>query len=130
MPIETRFDAACGVFVHVLAGVPTRTALQEAALARGRHGGAGPGTPVLWDLTGLDAAQVGLGEMRPIFAAVAQRRARGEVAPRIALLAPSDLIYGVARMYASYVASEMPELAVFRTAEEALAWLTPGAASP
>jgi hypothetical protein len=130
MPIETRLDAAHDVFVHVVTGIPTLAEVQSAAQARAGCGDGGAASGVLWDLRGLDAARYGVPQMRPLLAAVRSRRERGEPAPRVALLAPSDLIYGVARMYASYAESDFPAVAVFRSEAEALAWLRPAAASP
>ena len=46
-------------------------------------------------------------------------------ATRVALLAPEDLSYGLARMYQAYQDTEnkAPDFKVFRSREEALSWL-------
>lgn len=50
---------------------------------------------------------------------------RGEA--RVALIAPDDLRYGVARMIEALGTSENLRMQVFRTFDDAIAWACPGA---
>lgn len=43
--------------------------------------------------------------------------------PKTAVIAPSDLSYGLTRMYNAMSSDAVREFAVFKTAEEGLAWL-------
>ena len=44
---------------------------------------------------------------------------------RVAIVAPRDVVYGVGRMYEAYRERTPGAVQVFRTMEEALAWLRP-----
>jgi hypothetical protein len=58
------------------------------------------------------------------FASIVELRSEdAEVAPKIAVVAPRDLSFGLARMYEAFADSIPWKLAIFRSAEDALAWL-------
>ena len=74
----------------------------------------------LWDFRGCTMDLSGE-ELREIAEVGAER---DEEPGRVALLADSDLIYGLGRMYEVIRSSPSAEYRVFRTEPEALAWLT------
>lgn len=73
----------------------------------------------LWDLS--CGVQFDNREIRQIAnAALRQAQPPGS---RVALVGPDDLSFGLGRVYAAYRESEQTHVEVFRTREEALAWL-------
>ena len=82
-----------------------------------------PGTPRCYDVSKLDTAMLTVKEMRRI-ASFASIHKKELGAGKIAMVASRNLEYGFARMLSVLVTQfEMAELEVFRTREEALAWL-------
>ncbi|MCG7853750.1 MAG: hypothetical protein MIO92_14620 [Methanosarcinaceae archaeon] len=83
-----------------------------------------PGTPRCYDVSGLDSGSLTIDEMRRIasFAAIHKDQLGGG---KIAMVASRDLEYGFSRML-SVLATQFgkSDLEVFRTREEALAWLS------
>jgi hypothetical protein len=58
------------------------------------------------------------------FAAIAQKRFQGNSAkPMVAVIAPQDVAFGLARMYDVFANTVSWNFAVFRTSGEALDWL-------
>jgi hypothetical protein len=58
------------------------------------------------------------------FAVIAQKRLQGNnTKPMVAVIAPRDVSYGLARMYEALSHAVSWNFAVFRTAGEALSWL-------
>ena len=79
-----------------------------------------PGTRFLLDETGFRALSIGPREMREI--AATWRATVHLPQARVAVVAPSPLVYGLNRMAISL--ADADNVAVFRTREEAEAWLT------
>jgi hypothetical protein len=83
-----------------------------------------PGTPRCYDVSKLDTDSLTVKEMRRIagFASIHKKELGGG---KIAMVASRNLEYGFARMLSVLVTSfGESDLEVFRTREEALAWLS------
>lgn len=81
-----------------------------------------PGLGTLWDLRSADVSRMTSEDLRRMRSSRAQLRDRRGHS-RVALLADSDLTFGIARM--SGTIAELPGLpiGVFRTEAEAIVWL-------
>lgn len=123
MTVKSTIDPNSGVIVHAVTGTLDLDEVVGALERILNHPLFTPGSDVLWDFSyaitgGLDAR-----ELRSLVRRVGERMdGRGE-GYKIALVAPRDVDYGLARMYEAY-ASELPvELSVFRSSGEAWDWL-------
>ncbi len=122
MPIETTRDEARSLTTHAGLGEVTMEELLDAMSAFYEQG---PTTLVMWDMTRLERPpEFGADEARLMVAKAAEH---GPTRPggRTALVAPSDLTFGLGRMTQAYTDSQPDALAfrVFRNREQALAWL-------
>ena len=81
-----------------------------------------PGYRSFVDLSGADLCRVDANAVRRA-AEVVGRFEHGDERVRVALLAPSDVAFGLARMYGTLVESFQREVRVFRDAAAACAWL-------
>lgn len=79
-------------------------------------------THVVVDLSAVTTLQVSTVELRWIIDAD-RRLAVAIPRLRIAVVAPKDVVFGIARMYEAYGPAPGWDVNVFRTAEEAAAWL-------
>ena len=122
---EIRFDAAKS---HVVVTVGDRLPIElfQDTMKRLTSSEAfPPGTPTIWDLRRLTPAAL----TEPYLRQVVEVRARyqSRYRTRVAHVADSPLAYGMLRMYESLseAVDAIPErhFAVFRTMEEAEAWL-------
>ena len=80
-----------------------------------------PGMPGLIDCRGVKSL-FSISDLRKT-AADAKRRPEMRVPGRAAVLASSNLVYGLLRMYEVFSDGDPVEIRVFRKPEEALAWL-------
>ena len=77
---------------------------------------------ILWDLRGVEAGSASSVDMREI--ATHQLQDRPSLpAAKAAAVAPSDLGFGMARMMEAFVTETPVDFQVFRTLDEATAWL-------
>lgn len=78
----------------------------------------------LWDLTHASAAEINPARIREIQSALVGQ-VRGRTGGKTAVVAPNDVVFGVARQYEALARSHnLPmEMQVFRSNEEALRWL-------
>ncbi|MBW2446411.1 MAG: hypothetical protein JRG83_10830 [Deltaproteobacteria bacterium] len=81
-----------------------------------------PGYRSWFDLTDAEPGDVG-GEFVRRAADIARRFDERTGPVRVAVLAPDDLTFGLARMYSLLVGSLQREVRVFRSAADARAWL-------
>ncbi|MCE1205581.1 MAG: hypothetical protein LWW79_13365 [Holophagaceae bacterium] len=118
-----------GVFVvktSGLAELPIFLAFIDALLA---HPAWGPGARLLVDHRALDVSPFTFGAVQEL-ADQCARRAQAIGPARIALLVADDLGYGMNRMWAALVQGRLDFTgSIFKSQEEALAWLTEGAPS-
>ncbi len=81
-----------------------------------------PGTNGLIDTTELTDLDLGAGSIRHL-ASLAERADALWEGGRWAVIAPRDLVYGMARMYQAIRSGAPYEIEVFRARDEALRWL-------
>ena len=84
----------------------------------------GPTALVLWDFSDADISALSTAEIQALAqltGSLSRQRTRG----RTALIAPEALTYGLGRMYQTNaeIAESTTQTMIFRTAEEAWAWL-------
>jgi len=83
-----------------------------------------PGTPTLVDQTELDAGTLTINEVRALATQCGARREEAG-SSRLAILVARDLEFGMNRMWGVFVEDQWDVvLGVFRSKEEAVAWLT------
>ncbi|HWA16038.1 MAG TPA: STAS/SEC14 domain-containing protein [Gemmatimonadales bacterium] len=120
--IRVAHDREHDVTLYTVAGELTP---EEVIATIERDYATNPTTHILWDLT--DGSLVGMtsAAFRRI-ADVARERRRPTPEGRTAYVGSDDLAYGLMRMYTTlaYFARVEADYEVFRTREEALAWLT------
>jgi hypothetical protein len=126
MPIDIRVDSAEGVRYSVVTGVVTDAEMLEAFERVVDDPTFDPTLDVIADLRGVERLAVTPTRVREL----AERRARNPrlvaAQSRVAVVAPTDVMYGVARMYGSSGHREDAgrRFLVCRTMEEARAWLS------
>jgi hypothetical protein len=83
-----------------------------------------PGSPLLLDETEMDASQIPVGDVERI-AKISALRKTEFGASRCALVVSRDLEYGMNRMWMVFVENKWDVMVeLFRSREEAIAWLT------
>jgi hypothetical protein len=120
MPATYRLDTEQRLVLLTLVGVVTGVEL-DAVRAQIREDPAfDPSFSVLADASALNPAALS-GQMV---------RARAAAPPpgrmRVAIVAPADAVFGIARMYQMMAEGNGNPVGVFRTNEEAMGWLTSG----
>ena len=122
MPIKSRIDLETGLVFHVADGI----LVMEELLAAFDTVASDPlfqsDMNVLWDVTGATIEGGGTDEIQALAAAIG-RRLDHDGRHKVAIAAPQDLAYGLARMYEAYAGQLPIELNVFRSREKALQWL-------
>jgi len=113
-----------GYLEVTLSGLPTPDAFNKYLDALLAYEDWGLGIPLLSDETNLDASKITVQEVRDIAEICAQRKSElGSI--RTAILVAGDLEYGMNSMWAVFVEDKWDvEAAIFRSREEALAWLS------
>jgi len=120
MPANYELDVDRGLLMIELAGVLTGADL-EAFSKRLRQDPAFDGTwPALVDASALDPAGLSTETIRAR-AAVPRKKP-----VRVAVVAPADAVFGLARMFQMMSEGRGNHIEVFRRRDEALAWLASG----
>ena len=83
----------------------------------------GSSKKLLIDLREADSNQRSTGTLHQFAGFVRKQLKDPKVKPKVAVVAPKSLSYGLARMYQSYADSVPWEFVVFRAVDAALAWL-------
>ncbi len=78
---------------------------------------------LLIDLRRATSGERSTAALRSLSSAVGHRYRKAETAPKTAIIAPTDISYGLGRMYQSFVDTVPGEVVIFRAADAALAWL-------
>lgn len=123
MPATYRLDPERRLVVITLAGVVTGAELDEVRTQIREDPAFDPSFSVLVDASELNPAAL-TGQVV---------RARAAAPPpgrmRVAVVAPADAVFGIARMYQMMVEGSGKPVGVFRSTDEAMAWLaSPGPA--
>jgi hypothetical protein len=126
MPIEIRVDSAERVRYSCVTGIVTDAEVLDAYERVVEDPDFDPTLDVIADMTGAIRIDVTANRVREL----AERRARNArlnaARPRVAIVAPSDVMFGIARMYESSGPRDdgSRRYLVCRTMEEARAWLS------
>ncbi|MCC5886962.1 MAG: hypothetical protein JJT88_11070 [Gammaproteobacteria bacterium] len=82
------------------------------------------GMSILYDLTDLDPRSLTTATIRKYVQRIRDHSAPAAERVRVAFIAPSPVAFGMIRMFEAFASFEVPrDRAVFRTMDEALAWL-------
>jgi len=82
------------------------------------------GMSILYDLTELDPKSLTTTTIRRYVQRIRDHPAPAAEQVRVAFIAPSPVVFGMIRMFEAVASFEVPrDRAVFRTRDEALAWL-------
>ncbi|HKJ24948.1 MAG TPA: STAS/SEC14 domain-containing protein [Myxococcota bacterium] len=122
MPVEHEIDEARNLVKARIQGPIDPDGLIEYLTSLEQDARLRPGYRAWFDLSEADPGDLGAGFVRRA-ADVAQRFDERAGGIRIAVLAPGDLVFGLARMYSMMVDTLQREVRVFRDAAEARAWL-------
>jgi hypothetical protein len=124
MPVKSTIDPNSGVIVHAVSGDVSFDEILRALDRIVDHPLYQPGSAALWDFSGAAADKLDTKGLRNLVGRVRERLGNRGTGYKVALVAPRDLDYGLARMYQAY-ASELPiALSVFRSSGEAWDWLS------
>ena len=122
MKTTTRYDRDNMLVVHEATGVVTALEVAEVM----RHRSADPrfirGMSILWDASGVDMSRLDRKEYDRFIGQLASGKYYAEIS-KTAVVASSDLQFGMMRMFEMTEDSEIRPLRIFRTYTEALKWL-------
>ncbi|HYH81304.1 MAG TPA: hypothetical protein VEX86_15985 [Longimicrobium sp.] len=115
-------DDERGILVVTLSGLVTGDELASFSEAWRRDRAYVPSRPALVDASALNPAKLGTDTLRARAAVPRPNPAR------VAIVAPSDVVFGLARMFQMMTEGRGNHVAVFRGVDEATAWLAAGTA--
>lgn len=118
MPIESRFDSERNLLITAAEGPLTADDVRSHQSTLASNPDFDPDADHLFDLSRVTDFDVGPGRIRDIASVAIFSKAS-----RRAVVAPEDVLFGLSRMYTGYRDAAAENLRVFRTLEEALAWL-------
>lgn len=122
-PIEFSIDRDAGVRVAAFRGVVTDADLMQAYESLLGDPQYDPTLHDLVDMSGVERLEVSAKAIRELVKRYARVDELG-IRTRLAIVAPSDVAFGVARMYEMLRGDDVPEeIHVFRAIAEAQAWL-------
>jgi hypothetical protein len=121
MPVTYRVDGERRLLVVTLAGLVTKKDLDELAEAVANDGAVDHSWPALVDASTLSPSGITTGMLR----------ARADITHQepvpVAVVAPTDVVFGLARMFQMMSEGRGNRVEVFRDTASALAWLAAGA---
>jgi hypothetical protein len=123
MPITCDFrpDAKLAIFVHV--GIVPDDEFLSSYRSFLEDPRFDPSFNLLVDLRRTSSTPRSSGALRTLAQFIRGVFRHNAVRPKVAVIAPEDLSFGLARMYEAFSESVLWEFAVFRAADAALAWL-------
>jgi hypothetical protein len=122
MPITHRYDPALRTLFIEFSGEVSETELVDTARKLASDPTIPPGHRELVDLTGIHQTDVTATTLRRVAQIYAERDKRPEDS-RVAIVASTDLFYGLSRMYEAFREPSALQIRVFRELGEARAWL-------
>jgi hypothetical protein len=122
MPIRIELEEESGLRVIRAEGALQDEALYQALAALWQAPDYDPTRDELVDASGVTRADVSTEGIRRL-AALALAAHPGGPPARIAIVAPTDLLFGTARMYEAFVDAGERQVRAFRSVAEARAWL-------
>ncbi len=123
MSVTMQIDQTAGVIISVIEGDASGEDVLSAMDEVQTHANYRPNMSALWDLTGANLVGGKTDQLRSVVDGIAKRRDKRGVGYRVAIVAPSDVAFGISRQYEAY-ADRLPfSLRVFRDREEGWRWL-------
>ena len=122
METTTRYDRDNMLVVHEASGVVTAQEVAEVMRRRSADPRFIRGMSILWDASGADMSRLDRNEMEKFIGQLASGKYYAEIS-KTAVVAGSDLQFGLMRMFEMTEDSEIRPLWIFRTYTEALKWL-------
>ena len=126
MPIAVEYDPSARVMTYRVSGDPKVDELREVIQAHLGHPAYPDGIHVLWDLRAANLSSLDSGGLRQAMATAAQRLESEPKDTRVAVIAPGDLEYGMARAYELHAGGLPSRIRVFRTDRGVESWLLRG----
>ena len=125
MPIDIRVDRDQGVRYSFVTGIVTDAEMMDAYERVVEDADFDPTLDVIADMTGVVRLDVTANRVRELAARRARYAVLNAARPRVAIVAPADVTFGIARMYESSGPRDDGgrRYLVCRTMEEARAWL-------
>mgnify|MGYP003345912491 CR=1 FL=1 len=121
MPLTYHIDTARGLVQTTASGVLTDHDVLDLKARLASDPGWSPGMRELADISGIDALEVTADGVRQMVQEDASTPDLG--AYRLAIVAPANDVFGMARMYQMLTDRVVPNIGVFRSVNEALAWI-------
>lgn len=122
VPILHRYDPALRTLFLEFRGEVGEAELVETAAKLASDGAVPPGHRELVDLSRLEQTDVTPGALRRVARIYADTDQRPEDS-QVAIVAPGDLFFGLSRMYEAYRDGSGLRMRIFRSLDEARAWL-------
>ena len=123
MSVTMQIDQTAGVVICVVEGDVLAEDVLSATDEVQTDSNYQPGMNALWDLTDANLAGGKVDQIKLVVNGIAGRRDKRGAGYRVAIVAPSDLAFGISRQYKAY-ADRLPfSLRVFRDKDEAWRWL-------
>ncbi len=123
MPVTTRIDLDSGLVIHDVTGPVSLIEVVSGFDTAGGDPRFCTGMNVLWDFSGARVTGVGTADVKLLIGAIGKRLGVDDN-HKVAIAASGDFVYGLARMYEAFATRLPIQLKVFRSAEDALDWLT------
>ncbi len=122
MPTEISIDPQARRIETRLSGCVTEKTLHEYYRALYQHEHFDPSFSEIFDLTSVTEIKLAADELRSFSFTTAVNTCKGEPV-RVAIVAPTELAFGLARMYELLQSESKNAIGVVRTRVEAEAWL-------
>ena len=125
MSITTRIEPEHKLVIHTVSGDFGLVDVQPAWQAMLAHPDFRPDMNVMWDFRGITNLkdQFSSADIQQIASMTVDHLQQREKKYRLALVAERDLLFGFSRMFAAYTGELPMDLRVFRSLDEARAWL-------
>ena len=120
MPIAVEYDSSTRIMTYRVREYPGLDLMAEAVEARLAHPDYAEGIHVVWDLRGADFSALDSTTLRGLVAEAARRLQSEPKENRLAVIAPGDVEYGMARVYKARTGSHVR---IFRTDRGVESWL-------
>lgn len=122
MTVDITHDKVNDILVVTVSGELSLEILKEAAQKIVSSDQFAPNIATLWDLRQLDADNINQNFLSNLVS-LREKQFQEREGAKLALVANSDLIYGLSRMY-EMLSNGLPQsMHVFRTIDEAMVWL-------
>ena len=122
--VEIHYDAHKKLFINRVYGVLWLSDVEENVNELVAHPEFIPGSNTLWDLTHAKIEELTLPELSHSADEKLIRSDLPSTQPKFAIVTSDKLQFGLARQLITFAFAEVPNVQVFISMEDALAWLT------